>query len=107
MALAFRPNCEKYDCEPPANCWPINFLIRSQSVTASPLTCLLSQRGGSVQPIKVFVVRIYRTLPDGGVVGVVENANRARSRKFSNADELWRALFPRAKVTGRSEKSKK
>jgi hypothetical protein len=60
-----------------------------------------------VQPIKVFVVRIYRTLPDGGVVGVVENANRARIRKFSNADELWRALFPQLKVMDHDEKSKK
>jgi hypothetical protein len=57
-----------------------------------------------VQPIKVFVVRIYRTLPDGGVVGVVEYANRARCRKFTNADELWRALFPRSKAMRRVEK---
>jgi hypothetical protein len=57
-----------------------------------------------VQPIKVFVVRIYRTLPDGGVVGVVEYANRARCRKFSNADELWRALFPRSKSMRRVDK---
>jgi hypothetical protein len=57
-----------------------------------------------VQSIKVFVVRIYRTLPDGRVVGVVENANRARIRKFSNADELWRVLFPRSKAIRRVDK---
>ena len=60
-----------------------------------------------MQPIKVFVVRIYRTLPDGGVVGVVESANRARCRKFSNAAELWRALFPRSKAMDHDEKSKR
>ncbi|MFO1318114.1 MAG: hypothetical protein U1F52_00665 [Burkholderiales bacterium] len=51
---------------------------------------------------RVFVVRVYRTTPDGAAEGVVEAAAGRRRRGFSNARDLWDAVTGRRRTPRRS-----
>lgn len=50
-----------------------------------------------MQPIRSFVIRIYRQ-GKARVDGVVEDVKSGRSVAFHDSQELWRALHPRARA---------
>jgi hypothetical protein len=50
-----------------------------------------------MQPIRSFVVRIYRQ-DRSGLAGTVEDVRTGRSRAFQSLAELWAALRGRARA---------
>jgi hypothetical protein len=50
-----------------------------------------------MQPIRSFVVRIYRQ-DRSGLAGTVEDVRTGRSRAFHSLGELWAALRGRARA---------
>ena len=57
-----------------------------------------------MQPIRSFVVRIYRQ-DRSGLAGTVEDVRTGRSRAFQSLGELWAALRGRARAAVEATKA--
>lgn len=57
-----------------------------------------------MQPIRSFVVRVYRQ-GRSGFAGTVEDVKTGQSQPFRSTVELWAALFARAPKSPRRKKA--